>query len=146
MSKKRLDLWGGVLTAAVSSVRSLGAAALLQDFEAASGDNVEDKIWNAHLKVNSKFREELRKVSRIGSHAINNCTTHSLVQLKDGGSAKVVGRRKLASEYLKFIKTAQKYYRGFIRSLNATYGGIGALQQVAGQLVRQDGMCDLSMH
>ena len=42
-----------------------------------------------------------------------------------------VAQRKLESSYMKFIKTAQKFYRGYIQSLSMTYGNIPELERVA---------------
>jgi len=50
-----------------------------------------------------------------------------------------VERRKLYGEYLKFIKSSQRFYRVFIRSLATTYG-VAELEKVA-QKLNHEGEC-----
>lgn len=64
---------------------------------------------------------------------IHGDTSHTFVQMKKSPEKKVVEQRKLGAEYLKFIKTSQKFYRTFIGKLSAAYGNIPALQRVAGK-------------
>ncbi|KAL9056640.1 MAG: hypothetical protein Q9162_002811 [Coniocarpon cinnabarinum] len=52
-------------------------------------------------------------------------------KLNEGGNAKAVERRKYGTDYLRFIKSAQKFYRSFVRSLNCVFGGIKPLEKLA---------------
>lgn len=63
--------------------------------------------------------------------------------MKKSADKKVVEQRKLGAEYLKFIKTSQKFYRGFIGKLSAAYGNIPALQRVAGKFGSEGRQCVL---
>lgn len=36
---------------------------MLQDFETARSIDVESRLWDAHLKINSRFRKLLARVS-----------------------------------------------------------------------------------
>ena len=49
--------------------------------------------------------------------------------MKKSQERNVVAQRKLGAEYLKFIKTSQKFYREFIGKLSVAYGNIPALQK-----------------
>ena len=43
----------------------------------------------------------------------------------------VVARRKLEGSYLRFIKNAQKFYRGYVRDLAAIHGNVPELERAA---------------
>jgi hypothetical protein len=42
-----------------------------------------------------------------------------------------VERRKLEKHYLEFIKSSQRFYRGYIQQLASHFGGISELEKVA---------------
>jgi hypothetical protein len=42
-----------------------------------------------------------------------------------------VARRKLEGSYLRFIKNAQKFYRGYVRELAAVHGNVPELERAA---------------
>jgi hypothetical protein len=44
---------------------------------------------------------------------------------------KPVERRKLEKHYLDFIKSSQRFYRGYIQHLSSHFGGIVELEKVA---------------
>jgi len=46
----------------------------------------------------------------------------------------VVARRKVENSYLRFIKNAQKFYRGYIRDLAAIHGNVPELKRAAKQI------------
>ncbi|KAI9818492.1 MAG: hypothetical protein M1827_000551 [Pycnora praestabilis] len=79
----------------------------------ATGKNVEGRLWDAHGKINNRFR---RALSRFRG---------------EEGTRKVVEQRKLKKHYLEFIKTSQRYYRGYIQRLSSSFGGIPELEEVA---------------
>ena len=89
---------------------------ILDDFEYAQREEVELRLWNAHLKVNSWFRKHL-KAFREAS-----------------GKRKPVERRKAEKHYLDFIKSSQRFYRGYIQRLASQFGGIKELDEVARRL------------
>lgn len=43
----------------------------------------------------------------------------------------MVEKRKAVTHYLRFIKSSQRFYRGYIQRLATTYGGIRELEAVA---------------
>lgn len=85
---------------------------LFADFEFASAHQVEQQLWNAHLKVNGAFRKETRTLRK---HA----------------KERVVELRKLQKSYLVFIKASQRFYRQHILNLDAQFDGIPELRTIA---------------
>ncbi|KAL8634036.1 hypothetical protein Q9189_000282 [Teloschistes chrysophthalmus] len=47
------------------------------------------------------------------------------------GKKKPVEQRKTASLYLKFIKSSQRFYRGYVQALALRFGGLSELEEVA---------------
>jgi len=45
-------------------------------------------------------------------------------------------------EYLEFLKDSQRFYREYIQKLNATYGAIPELQQIAQLAAPNSSTCD----
>ncbi|KAL8736974.1 MAG: hypothetical protein Q9181_002142 [Wetmoreana brouardii] len=74
---------------------------------------MEGKLWEAHVRVNSRFRK------RLGYFR----------ELK--GKKKPVEQRKTASLYLKFIKSSQRFYRSYIERLASRYGGVREIEAIA---------------
>ncbi|KAJ6034522.1 hypothetical protein N7499_001727 [Penicillium canescens] len=87
--------------------------AILLDFDAAREADVESRLWDAHLKVNNRFRKQLLRFR------------------EEHGKKKPVERRKLERHYLDFIKSSQRFYRGYIQHLSSRFGGIVELERVA---------------
>ncbi|CAG8243934.1 unnamed protein product [Penicillium olsonii] len=87
--------------------------ALLFDFNAAREADVEGRLWDAHLKVNNRFRKQLLRFR------------------EEHGKKKPVERRKLERHYLDFIKSSQRFYRGYIQHLSSRFGGVVELERVA---------------
>jgi hypothetical protein len=81
------------------------------NFERASANDVEQKLWTAHLKVNHIFRQEHKILKRSKDH--------------------VVEIRKFQKNYLHFIKASQRYYRQYILNLDAHFDGIPDLRKIA---------------
>ncbi|KAL8869013.1 MAG: hypothetical protein Q9174_004590 [Haloplaca sp. 1 TL-2023] len=77
---------------------------------------VEGKLWEGHIRINSFFRKQLAYLRDVN------------------GKKRPVEHRKKASQYLKFIKTSQRFYRGYIQSLASHPGGLGEIQAVARKL------------
>jgi len=61
--------------------------------------------------------------------------------LRTAKDLSAVARRKLEGSYLRFIKNAQKFYRGYIRELAAVHGQVPELERAA-KKVGND--CELS--
>ncbi|PLB51862.1 hypothetical protein P170DRAFT_91924 [Aspergillus steynii IBT 23096] len=67
-----------------------------------------------HLKINTRFRKLL---SRFRDETVKK--------------KKPVERRKLEKHYLEFIKSSQRFYRGYIQQLSSHFGSIPELEKVA---------------
>lgn len=50
---------------------------------------------------------------------------------EENAKKKPVERRKLEKHYLDFIKSSQRFYRGYIQHLSSHFGGIVELEKVA---------------
>ncbi|GAQ45410.1 uncharacterized protein AtWU_10223 [Aspergillus tubingensis] len=98
----------------LSEFRSTCQNAILQDFETARSVDVEPRLWDAHLKINTRFRKLLSRFRE-----------------ESGKKKKPVERRKLEKHYLEFIKSSQRFYRAFIQQLSSHFGGIPELEKVA---------------
>ncbi|KAJ9481445.1 hypothetical protein VN97_g12031, partial [Penicillium thymicola] len=97
----------------LSEFRTSSQNAILIDFNAAREADVETRLWDAHLKVNNRFRKQLLRFR------------------EEHGKKKPVERRKLERHYLDFIKSSQRFYRGYIQHLSSRFGGIVELERVA---------------
>lgn len=49
----------------------------------------------------------------------------------ENGKKRPVEKRKLEKHYLDFIKSSQRFYRGYIQHLSSHFGGIPELEKVA---------------
>lgn len=47
-------------------LRSASQNAILLNFDTAREHDVEGRLWEAHLKVNTRFRKKLSRVSTLG--------------------------------------------------------------------------------
>ncbi|KAL4966820.1 uncharacterized protein BDV14DRAFT_188744 [Aspergillus stella-maris] len=98
----------------ISEFRNACQNAILLDFEAARATDIEGRLWDAHLKLNTRFRKLLSRFRE-----------------DNGKKKKPVERRKLEKHYLEFIKSSQRFYRGYIQQLASHFGGIPDLEKVA---------------
>ncbi|PWY85745.1 hypothetical protein BO94DRAFT_467471 [Aspergillus sclerotioniger CBS 115572] len=98
----------------LSEFRSACQNAVLQAFETARSADVESRLWDAHLKINTRFRKLL-----------------SRFRDESGKKKKPVEKRKLEKHYLEFIKSSQRFYRAYIQQLSSHFGGIPELEKVA---------------
>ncbi len=89
---------------------------IFQDFEFAVGKDVENRLWDFHGRINNRFRKELKNFQDTA------------------GRKKPVERRKLVKDCLDFIKSSQRFYRGYVQRLAARFDGIPALEAVAKRL------------
>ncbi|KAH7407086.1 hypothetical protein DE146DRAFT_418768 [Phaeosphaeria sp. MPI-PUGE-AT-0046c] len=90
-----------------AACESLSAA----NFEYASAHETEQKLWAAHLKVNTAFRQEHKILKRAKDH--------------------VVELRKFQKNYLHFIKASQRFYRQHILNFDTQFDGIPELRKIA---------------
>ncbi|KAL5043962.1 hypothetical protein BDW71DRAFT_186875 [Aspergillus fruticulosus] len=98
----------------ISELRTACQNAILQDFETARSIDAEGRLWDAHLKINTRFRKLLSRFRDDG-----------------GKKKKPVERRKIEKHYLEFIKSSQRFYRGYIQQLASYFGGVSELEKVA---------------
>jgi hypothetical protein len=91
-------------------------AALFLDFEYATQQDAETRLWTAHSRINSRHRE------LVGRY-------------KKGERAKlVVERRKCEKRYVDFLKTSQYFYKGYIQRLASHFTGMTELRKIAHRL------------
>ncbi|EQL31980.1 hypothetical protein BDFG_05776 [Blastomyces dermatitidis ATCC 26199] len=78
---------------------------------------VEGRLWEIHVKINNRFRK-------------------LLLRFRDDNAQKKrpVERRKLQSHYLNFIKSSQRFYRGYIQHLVSRFDRIPELEKLAKEL------------
>ncbi|EXJ72314.1 uncharacterized protein A1O5_04818 [Cladophialophora psammophila CBS 110553] len=101
------------LESLLAKFRSACQDFLFIDFRAAAEKKVEDRLWNAHMKVNSKFRQYL-------------------ANFREGeGKKKVVERRKVEKLYLEFIKSSQRFYREYIQRLASNFKDVSEILEIA---------------
>ncbi|KAI9826923.1 MAG: hypothetical protein M1832_005862 [Thelocarpon impressellum] len=86
---------------------------IFSDFDFARGKNVEARLWDAHGRINTRFRKNIGRFR------------------DENGKTKPVEMRKMVKHYLDFIKASQKPYRTYIRRLASHFGGIPEVEQVA---------------
>ncbi|RHZ52327.1 uncharacterized protein CDV56_106298 [Aspergillus thermomutatus] len=98
----------------LSEFRAACQTAILQDFETSRSIDVETRLWDAHVKINTRFRKLLARFRE-----------------ENAKKKKPVERRKLEKHYLDFIKSSQRFYRGYIQQLSSHFGGIPELEKVA---------------
>ena len=83
------------------------------DFAAAAQKKTESRLWDAHSKVNKKFRQ-------------------FLAQFREGdGKKNHVERRKAEKLYLEFIKSSMRFYRGYIQRLASHFTDIPEVFKIA---------------
>ena len=78
-------------------------------------EDVETRLWNAHVQVNGAFKTWLRIY-------------------REGDRRKHVERRKAAKLYVDFTKSSQRFYRAYIGRLVANFTNIPKVVEVAEKL------------
>ncbi|PGH08623.1 hypothetical protein GX51_01143 [Blastomyces parvus] len=78
---------------------------------------VEAQLWEIHVKINNRFRR-------------------LLLRFRDDNTQKKrpVEKRKLQNHYLNFIKSSQRFYRGYIQHLVSRFDRIPELEKLAREL------------
>ncbi|KAJ5573664.1 uncharacterized protein N7459_008091 [Penicillium hispanicum] len=97
----------------LTEFRTVCQNVILLDFDTARDTDVEGRLWDAHLKLNNRFRKLLSRYR------------------EETAKKKPVEKRKLEKHYLDFIKSSQRFYRGYIQHLSSHFGGILELEKVA---------------
>ncbi|KAJ5176942.1 uncharacterized protein N7482_002819 [Penicillium canariense] len=97
----------------LSEFRTACQNAILFDFDTARETDVEGRLWDTHLKLNTRFRKLLSRYR------------------EENTKKRPVEKRKLEKHYLDFIKSSQRFYRGYIQHLSSHFGDIVELEKVA---------------
>ncbi|KAJ5689156.1 hypothetical protein N7462_003548, partial [Penicillium macrosclerotiorum] len=103
----------GEVTHFLGEFRPACQNAILLDFDTSRKNDVEGRLWDAHLKLNTRFRKQLSRFR------------------EENTKKKPIEKRKLEKHYLDFIKSSQRFYRGYIQHLSSHFGGIVELEKVA---------------
>ncbi|KAK5130494.1 hypothetical protein LTR08_001974 [Meristemomyces frigidus] len=85
----------------------------LADFS--SAEKREAKLWQAHTDGKRFFSTALKR-------------------MRKSDAERPVETRQLLKLYLQFLKASERFYRGYIHNLSATFGGIPELEAVAQQV------------
>ncbi|KAI4131969.1 MAG: hypothetical protein LQ338_000953 [Usnochroma carphineum] len=112
--RSRTTLFQEVFNLTASRYRRVCQDQIFDNFESVTSKNIEGKLWDAHIRVNGRFRKRLAYFRGL-----------------KGKEKKPVERRKTAKLYLDFVKSSQRFYRGYIQRLVSLSGGIPELQDVA---------------
>ncbi|KAF2849114.1 hypothetical protein T440DRAFT_508900 [Plenodomus tracheiphilus IPT5] len=99
------------LALVLQEYRTACESLIFANFEHASAHDVEAKLWTAHLKVNTIFRQEHKLLKRSKDH--------------------VVEIRKFQKHYMHFIKASQRFFRQYILNLDTQFDGIPELRKIA---------------
>jgi hypothetical protein len=86
------------------------------DFEYAVSQGVGQHLWDAHTKINTRFKK-------------------LLAEYRKGDQKKmVVEKRKFEKRYADYIKTSQFFYKGYIQRLASHFAGMKGLHRIANRL------------
>ncbi|KAI7559784.1 hypothetical protein KC317_g10133, partial [Hortaea werneckii] len=100
----------GNLLQAFDAYRQLCQVNILADF--ATAEKREAKLWHAHTEGRKFFSRHLK-------------------DLRKKEAEQPVAIRNLIKLYLTFLKSSERFYRGYVHALSATFGGIPELDAVA---------------
>jgi hypothetical protein len=90
-------------------------ATIFLDFEYATKEEVESRLWAAHGIIKDRYKKMV---------------TH----YREKEPRKHVERRKLEQRYADYIKTTQFFYRGYIQRLASHFSGMEGLRRIANRL------------
>ena len=97
-------------------MRKACESTIFLDFEYATSQGVGQHLWDAHTKINTRFKK-------------------LLAEYRKGDQKKaVVEKRKFEKRYADFIKTSQFFYKGYIQRLASHFTGMKELHRIAHRL------------
>ena len=105
------------LLAAFGEYRTISQSNALANFP--SAEKREAKLWLAHTDGKRFFSTALKR-------------------MRKSDPERPVETRQLIKLYLQFLKASERFYRGYIHNLSATFGGIPELEAVAQQVKSSD--------
>ncbi|KUJ19865.1 uncharacterized protein LY89DRAFT_731115 [Mollisia scopiformis] len=91
-------------------------AVIFLDFKHAVSVKVEQRLWDAHVLINSRYRTMLEGLRKP------NKKQHS------------VEKRNVEKHYVDFIKTSQFFYKGYIQRLASHFSAMDGLRRIAHRL------------
>ncbi|TGO91406.1 hypothetical protein BPOR_0029g00290 [Botrytis porri] len=100
----------------LTQLRIACEAVIFGDFEYATKQRVQYRLWDSHSLINSRYR-------KLVAHY------RSADQRR-----RAVERRKLEKHYVDFLKESQYFYKGYIQRVASHYGPLPALQRIANRL------------
>ncbi len=95
-------------------LRTACEAVIFTNFEYATSVGVEQRLWNVHTMINSRYRK--------------------LMDHHKKGHKNHVERRATAKHYADFIKTTQFFYKSYIQRLGSHFDGMEELHRIAHSL------------
>ncbi|ETN40687.1 uncharacterized protein HMPREF1541_04966 [Cyphellophora europaea CBS 101466] len=110
------DLVYTSLEPTLAKFRDVSLDLFFQDIKVATSKDVETRLWAGHVKVNVSFRTYLASLRR------------------EENRKKTVERRKAEKMYLDFIKSSQRFYRGFIQRICSHFGNLGEIYSIASKM------------
>lgn len=93
-------------------LRSACESTIFNDFEFATKEGVEGRLWDAHSLINSRYRKLHQHYEKVDQN-------------------KKVEKRKLDKRYVDFLKTSQFFYKGYIQRLASHFAGMKGLRRIA---------------
>ncbi|TGO51439.1 hypothetical protein BCON_0161g00120 [Botryotinia convoluta] len=100
----------------LTQLRIACEAVIFGDFEYATKQRVQHRLWDSHSLINSRYR-------KLVAHY------RSADQRR-----RAVERRKLEKHYVDFLKESQFFYKGYIQRVASHFGPLPALQRIANRL------------
>ena len=97
-------------------LRTACEATIFHDFEFATNEGVENRLWDAHSLINSRYRKLHQHYQKVEQN-------------------KKVEKRKLDKRYVDFLKTSQFFYKGYIQRLASHFAGTIGLRRIANRLL-----------
>lgn len=94
------------------SLREACQTIIFHNFEFASREGVEARLWNAHSLINSRYRKLHQRYCKSDQN-------------------KTVEKRKLDKRYADFLKTSQYFYKGYIQRLASHFEALEGLRRIA---------------
>ncbi|KAG9235516.1 hypothetical protein BJ875DRAFT_269051 [Amylocarpus encephaloides] len=101
----------------INQLRSACESIIFLDFEYAYKEGIERRLWEAHTKINQRYRKIVDHYRGAADHKKH-----------------VVERRKLEKRYADFLKTSQFFYKGFVQRLASHFVGLKDLRRIAHRL------------
>lgn len=100
----------------LTQLRIACEAVIFGDFEYATKQRVQHRLWDSHSLINSRYRKFVAHYRSADQ------------------KRRAVERRKLEKHYVDFLKESQYFYKGYIQRVASHFGPLPALQRIANRL------------